>query len=450
MLYSYDNYFSISDILSAVTWLIILSVFVFYKSSKLETKRLARLYIWNFYFKVFFALVFAVYYIVVVNGGDTLGYWEGAKCIQNLLLEDPFKGIEHLFTTPTRLNIFYFFNTETGIPPFSMYLEPETYFVSKITAILSLFTLKSYLATTLIFAFIFSSASWKIFEMTEKMGFFNSKFSPLAALYIPSVSFWCAGVSKDAIILISIFYIFHFLYLITTTNQNKYYSLLMLLVYTLIIYNTRNFILASIIIPLFVVGLARLNKLFKVHRVLKSALNLMLFTTMIFLGVSYLSSSTGEELFENNTFIQEALIVQQDFSTNKLYGKNQYSLGEIDKTPEGIVKAIPISIFSGIFQPLPWNGLSISLILNAIESFVLISVLLYLIFSGKFFPVFKQIMSNEVLIFMLVFVIIIAFMSGFTSIIYGVLVRIRAPLLPFFGLLLLTNTPTSRHISKDK
>ena len=43
------------------------------------------------------------------------------------------------------------------------------------------------------------------------------------------------------------------------------------------------------------------------------------------------------------------------------------------------------------------------------------------------------------MVFALIFSLFIAFMAGFTSILFGVLVRIRAPLLPFIFLVLTTN-----------
>ena len=51
---------------------------------------------------------------------------------------------------------------------------------------------------------------------------------------------------------------------------------------------------------------------------------------------------------------------------------------------------------------------------------------------------FARIRDSEVLTFSLYLVMIMGFMTGFTSVIFGVLVRLRAPLLPFVILLLTT------------
>ena len=56
--------------------------------------------------------------------------------------------------------------------------------------------------------------------------------------------------------------------------------------------------------------------------------------------------------------------------------------------------------------------------------------------SGNPFKKIKNIRKQEILVFAFIFTLFIAFMAGFTSVLFGVLVRIRAPLLPFFFLVL--------------
>ncbi len=447
-----EKYFTLPDLLSAFTWLVLLSMIVLYQSSKLKIKRDQNLFILNFYFKLFFAFIFTISYLFIYGGGDTSAYWDGAECIQNLLWEDPLKGIQHLFTTPTRANYYSFFNASTGYPPAWIYSEAESYFVSKITAIVGLFTLKSYLATTFIFAYLFSISNWKLYEVAKETKLFKQKMLPLALLFIPSVSFWCAGVSKDTVILISIFYIFYLLYYIINRAQQRNLKLwLRLLFFLVIIYSTRNFMLVVILIPLLFVGMLHVNKKFNFAPIVRVPINLILTFAIIGGAVLFLSSNKGKEMIATNEFLQEALIVQSDFKNNQFYGKNQYDIGKIDNSPRGIISKMPISIFSGIFQPLPWNALSSSLIINGIESALLIFLMMKIIISGQLIRWFRQIWNNELLLFFLVFILIIAFMSGFTSVLYGVLVRIRAPLLPFVFLLFsIVVSPSKKTLNKHE
>lgn len=433
-----SDFFSFTDVLSAIAWLILLSGIVYMKSLKLESKRFARIYIINFVFKIFFCLAFILTYLLIFNGGDTTAYWKGAECIQNLISESPITALEHFFTTPARSNYREFFNQSTGFPPIWIYIEPESYFVCKITAILSLFCFKSYLAASFIFAFILAEINWKIYRITLTLNLFTEKYVHFAILFIPSVSFWCAGVSKDTVILISFYYLFFFVYSILYLDKKKSVThWLGVLFFLYIIYRTRNFMLLPIVIPFFVsVGILWLKKN-NISPILQVPINILIASVIIGASTLYLSSESGTNLIANNGFIKEAIVVQQDFKHNLLYGKNQYSIGDIDNTPIGILKSIPISVFSGIYKPLPWNGLSSSLILNAIESLLLIFLTLKIIITGNLYRWVQVIRKNEILVFCVIFVFIIAFMAGFTSIIYGVLVRIRAPLLPLFALLLL-------------
>jgi uncharacterized membrane protein YfcA len=77
--------------------------------------------------------------------------------------------------------------------------------------------------------------------------------------------------------------------------------------------------------------------------------------------------------------------------------------------------------------------------LNGLESAVLMLITIRFVFLGNIFKKIKKIRKEEILVFALIFSFFIAFMAGFTSVLFGVLVRIRAPLLPFIFLVLTTN-----------
>jgi hypothetical protein len=77
--------------------------------------------------------------------------------------------------------------------------------------------------------------------------------------------------------------------------------------------------------------------------------------------------------------------------------------------------------------------------LNVLESAVLMFITIRFLFWGNLFKKIKKIRKEEILVFALIFSLFIAFMAGFTSVLFGVLVRIRAPLLPFIFLVLTTN-----------
>ncbi len=135
-------------------------------------------------------------------------------------------------------------------------------------------------------------------------------------------------------------------------------------------------------------------------------------------------------------FATEAAVISQDMATNKTYGTKRYDLGVTDYSIAGMVTAIPASIIAGIYRPFIWESLSFSLILNGLESIVLIYFSLRFFMSNKVLSRIKRISSNEFLVFAFFFALILAYFAGFTSILFGVLVRFKAPVLPFLVLVL--------------
>jgi hypothetical protein len=133
--------------------------------------------------------------------------------------------------------------------------------------------------------------------------------------------------------------------------------------------------------------------------------------------------------------VSEAQIVQQDFKNNVTYTGKRYEINTSDASPAGLLRAFPTSVFYGIYKPLLYEALSPTLIFNGIESTILLYLTLLFLFRGLIKNI-RIISSNEFLVFSLLFVILISFMAGFSSVLYGVLVRIRAPLLPFVFLIL--------------
>jgi hypothetical protein len=155
-----------------------------------------------------------------------------------------------------------------------------------------------------------------------------------------------------------------------------------------------------------------------------------------------LTSGSEDEFLQQNEIFQQAAITQRDFATNVTYGENRYSIGEIEYTPIGLLRAAPFAMIAGIFRPFIWEALSPSLIFNGLES-MLFLYLLFIFFRKDAMSKFRLIQNNELLLFAISFVFILAFVTGLTSGLFGVLVRLRAPLLPF-AIILLSLTITAK------
>jgi uncharacterized membrane protein YfcA len=78
----------------------------------------------------------------------------------------------------------------------------------------------------------------------------------------------------------------------------------------------------------------------------------------------------------------------------------------------------------------------VSLLLNGIESIVLFYFTFRFLVSKNILKRIKRIRNQEFLIFAFFFAVILGYFAGFTSILFGVLVRFKAPLLPFLVIIL--------------
>lgn len=425
-----------------IFFLCVVLIWSYFKSNSIKDPVDVRLYRFNVFHKLLFSSVFAIFYLVIFKGGDTYSYWVTAGSLKNLMLYDFGDFWEVISNEPTRERMYGLFNHSTGYPFRYIYMEEESFFVAKIIAFFRLLTFDNYFATTFLISFIAANASWRLYVVTKELGIFNKWLLPVFTLYLPSVAFWSSGISKDAVVFIAILYMIYYLSHILKkgifSSGISYWILILVSVW--FVYQARPFILFAMLIPLLLMyGIALINKistLASIRLFIKSFLAIV----MVGIATYFFTAFNMVEIISSNESLSDALIVQEDFEKNtKTYGDGdgkRYSLGEIDFTsPVGIIRAIPASIIAGIYRPFIWEALSPSLIFNGLES-LLIIFLTFWFFTVKPMVRINAISTNELLLFSLGFVLVIAFMAGFTSILFGVLVRIRAPLLPFFGLLL--------------
>lgn len=429
------NYFDIFQILPAIFWLFIIYIIAFFKRQNIKGEH-AKYYIWNVTTKLFFSLVFVLYYYFIVRGGDTIAYFDGAITLNNLFWKSPTMYFEQLFNTPDVSTWGLYFDAQTGYPPGWIYREPQSFIISKIASVFCFFTFRSYLATTFIIAFIMANASWRLFKFALRLEINNKKWLAFAILFLPSVNFWCSGISKDTFILIGIYWIVSESYKnLILKEKIKFKKLILLLLGFILIYNVRKVVFGCVF---FLVSISVLNTYLeknKIKRNTQTFVKVLFFSIgILFIGRSLIFQSE-EQFLEQNSLIKEAAVTQQDFENNKLYTGQRYSIGTIDFSPIGLIKVAPAAIIAGSIRPFPWEALSPSLILNGLEC-TLFFYLIFKFFSDRFRDKVTLIRHNEFLRYSLNFVLLLGFIAGLTSGILGVLVRIRAPVLAFLLILL--------------
>lgn len=439
------NYFSILQLLPAFLWLVIILVIAQIRRGRYSEEE-GKYYMYNVYAKLFFSLAYVLFFILAYGGGDTIAYFEGMSCLNNLLLDDPGQYFEQLLATPTDNSISLYFNSRTGFPPGWIYREPESFFVCKIASPVALITFNSFIGTTFLVSYFVASASWKLFVLIRRMKIVSELYLAIGLLFLPSVNFWCTGVSKDTFVYIGVLLIvYNGFVLISKESNHRFRAFIMLMLMSLMLYHIRSVVLYITFLSMFLAFSSAIVKRISSSNKATIFVRLMILVGGFIVLSQSMSSGSEEEFLAQNAIFEEAAITQRDFSTNVTYGTSRYSIGTIEFTPLGLVQASPLAMIAGIFRPFIWEALSPTLILNGLESAFLIFLVIYF-FSSKVGTKVSLIQTNELLLFAVSFVLIMAFVTGLTSGLFGVLVRLRAPLLPF-AIILLSLTPA---ISKEE
>ncbi|MBI1838001.1 MAG: hypothetical protein HYR91_12125 [Flavobacteriia bacterium] len=437
------DYFSIIDISWAILALVIFMLIVNIQKKKHRELDYAEYYTINIWMKIILGLVYAIYYITVVKGGDTLAYWDGAIKMNHLFWKNPNLYFEELFNDPDLTLMYKHFDTQTGIPPGWIYRESESWFISKVLSLFTFISFKSYLVTTIILAYISSLASWKLFELLHSYNLHTNKNIAIATILIPSVSFWCSGINKDTIVLFStIFIIYHAFHILSLEKTNTWKNWIYLFFFMFLLFQIRSFMVTTILVPMILSYSVRLVKKYKKKRFKFYLVRGSSFLIGILFFVFQGSSLTNSEKLE------EAAIINKDFATNELYQGTRYDIGITDYSAQGMLAVFPSAVIAGLYRPYIWEALNMTMIANGIEDlFFLFLTVLFL--KNHLIHKINIIRKHEFLVFSFFFMILMSYMSGVTSGLLGVLVRFKAPTIPFLILILTININKNQTITKE-
>lgn len=424
------EYFRIQNLISAFLWLVLVVLFSGLKRARNKNIAVYSNFLPQVYFHVLMALFFGVFYLLYYGGGDTTAYWDGAVALHNLFFVSPSAFFSEIWNTPDIFLITKNFNQNTGYPPSWIYKEPESYFISKILSVLSMITFRSYIASTILLGYFSSLITWKFFLAIRSLEIHDTKLLSIGILFFPSVAFWCSGISKDTFVYFAVLIFVRQLILLSQAEEKNYFSSFLFVFLALFcITKTRMYVLIALL-PSFFVGLSIwLTNKAKTNRIKKFSTQLFFYSLGIGVIFIFIQFKTLDKI------IEEIVIIQKDFSGNSTYAGKQYDLNISDYSTLGIVKSVPAAIIASLYRPFPWEALDPILLLNGVENLFLF-YLSYLFIAKDFRKRIRKINQSPILTFSFIFLFIMGFSIGFSSGLFGVLVRFKTILIPFFVILL--------------
>lgn len=433
------DFYSIVDVLGIV-YFIIFYLIANSIARKNESNTLYKKYfVKGFYYKMIGSLGFYIIYAFYYRGGDSCTYFiNGVVFNEYMLFQDFAEGIRVIFSNITGVD-----NLPSWISNQSIYVYGEGYIlrdtkallVARISSLISLFCLNSYLITCMAFGFLSYLAIFKLFTLFCR--FYPSRTEGLsfAFLKIPSFVFWGSSVNKDTICVAMLCVLFYSFYKLFVEFKLYPKYLLALIISTYLVFNIKSYIVVAALPGLLMFALINYQ-----NKVLSGGLRSLFAPVMVIVGLLtfFLLYQSLSQTFTE--FSEESLAVKAEgFKSDHLgiqdrAGGSGYSLGEdMDYSPATIIKKSPLALTIALFGPFPWQVRNVVMLLSSIESLYFLYLFLSIIIGSYGIKKLSGILTEPVLLYCATFTIVLGIAIGLTSFNYGALVRFRIPLLPFFA-----------------
>jgi len=394
-------------------------------------------------YKFIGAFGFAMIYLYYYKGGDSINFFVAVSPLIKVAIRNPAEYIQFVFTPDAN---YPWSAVEEACRKGACYLlnGSASLTVIKIGSILNLVCFNSFLALTVVFAYLSYQFQFRMFSLLSSVYPKLTGQFAFAFLMIPSVIFWGSGFAKDTIMLSCILQFFYSFYHAVILKKNVAVHVVLLLVFGFLISLIRGFILFTVL-PSLVLMAATYYR----TAIQSSALR-------FFIGpVILIAAGLGSLLVVRNlgsavqSYSLESLEQKAEGfrSWHTTQGGSTYFIeGDLEFTPVGILKKAPVAAIICLFGPFVWQIRNIVMLMSGVESLIFLYLFTTKVFfNRRLYSLFNVLIQDHVLMFCIPFVAILAVAIGLTSFNYGALVRYRIPILPFFAcLFIITNYHLNR------
>ena len=148
--------------------------------------------------KIIGGISFGLIYMFYYGYGDTFTYFESAKILGDVFIEDPVYGLQLIFEVTDYVRVEDYLYNQFLV---NYYRGDDTFTVIKIAGLLSALAFGGYFSTTILFSCFAFFGQWKLYQ-TFIDRYPNIKFElAVAHFFIPSVVFWGSGIMKDSLVI---------------------------------------------------------------------------------------------------------------------------------------------------------------------------------------------------------------------------------------------------------
>lgn len=382
--------------------------------------------------KIIGALALGFIYQFYYGGGDTFNYHtHGSRHVWEAFFDSPEKGLRLLINDGTSYHEVYRYASKIVF-----FTDPQSYVIVKIASVFDLLTFSSYSATAVLFAVVSFVGMWMFFLAFYEQYPQLHRWLAFAAFFIPSVFFWGSGLLKDTITIGCLGIATYQVYRIFIKKSFGVMNIFLLLfslysTYSIKIYILLTFLPAAIV-WMFLVNLDAIRS--TVLKILLAPFAILCATVLGYYAMVKAGEDNAKYSIQNVAMTAKITAYDIGFYSGRDAGSG-YSLGELDGTLGSMIRLSPQAINVSLFRPYLWEVKNPLMLLSALESFLFLSLCIYIVFKKNL--MLASAFKNPNVLFALIFSITFAFAVGVSTFNFGTLVRYKIPLLPFFAVALI-------------
>lgn len=397
------------------------------------------------------------YYYDPANGGDTVYYYLTSKEMYDIFWEEPLSYFYLIFKPDVPKEEFltenydFYYTYGRRMPYFFNF---SAYNVSRLAGIVSLPAFNSYIAMSLIFSAISYIGVWHFYKVYLYYFPKLHKELAIAILFIPSVFFWGSGILKDTVTFASLGMITYSLFSIFIIRKNILIYSIVFFYCSFLILKIKAYILISYLPLSFFWLFPDVISQFSTQKfafVVKPLVYALIFAILPF-SLDVLGQYSGK--FSTDNLLEHAKAHQQDLKQDVYYqsgGGSRFDIGVFDGSFSSFVQVAPQAVIATFFRPFLWEARNPVMLFAALESLWMTYLFVNIFIRYGWRAFFRALKENPFIQFGFVYAIAFGFFVGFTTPVFGSLVRYKIPALPFFVATLYSITYyAQQNFSSDK
>lgn len=378
-----------------------------------------------------YALIYTYYY---TYQGDTSGFWINGKNLFMILVEQPHYWWDAFSRNFETSHSFVY----SFLKSMNFAKDWEEYRMVQITSLIAPLGFLNFFASSMVLAALCYSGVWRLF-LTFRYYFPEiEKQMAISVLFIPTVLLWGSGIMKDTVVFASVGWIVYGVHRLIQNGWRQPNQWVWISLGIFLAGSMKAYVLFSLAPGLLVWRLLKYRDAIKNRFIRNLALPFFLSVALIggLATIQFIGRFNSQYAIEN--FIGGAQSMQnwhyqEGANTSEQFGRgSSYTLGDYEPNLRGVLSKVPAAINVTLFRPYLWEADTIMQLLTAFESFIILSMTLYVILSCGPRRVLQTLNKNAFLVMMLSFALIFAFGVGFSAYNFGALARYKVPCMPFY------------------